>query len=153
MAIGEMQTAIAINPNLAQGHVGLGWAYYYGASQAEQALPHYDAALRLSPRDPLRWRLLMIQGSALRILGRHEEAVAQCRQACQFPDVGFPPHMHLAAALAEAGQMSEAQAALRKAAQIEPALSASFIQRHFVGMHETALKSLIGSLRKAGIPE
>ena len=27
-------------PNLAWGHYGLGWAYHYGAGQAEQALPH-----------------------------------------------------------------------------------------------------------------
>ncbi len=40
MAIGEMQTAIAINPNFARGHFGLGWAYHYSAGQAEQALPH-----------------------------------------------------------------------------------------------------------------
>ena len=48
MAIAENQTAIAINPNFARGHHGLGFAYYYGAGQAQQALPHLDAALRLN---------------------------------------------------------------------------------------------------------
>ena len=153
MAIGEMQTAIAINPNLAQGHFGLGWAYHYGAGQVEQALPLYDVALRLSPRDPRRWRTLMLKGSALRFLGRHEEAISTCRQACQFPDSSFLPHLHLATALAEAGQVSEAKVSVEKAMQLEPALSVSFIHRHFVGMHKTTLESLINSLRKAGVPE
>jgi adenylate cyclase len=153
MAIGETQTAIAINPNFAWGHFGLGFAYHYGAGQAEQSLPHYDAALRLSPRDPRRWLHLMMKGSALRALGRHDEAIAHCRQACQIPDSGFLSYVHLAAASAEAGQKHEAQAAVEKATQLEPALSIDFMRNNFVGMHETTLKSLLDSLRKAGVPE
>ena len=153
MAIGEMQTAIAINPNFARGHYGLGFAYHFGAGQAEQALPYYDTALRLSPRDPSRWVTLMLKGSALRFLGRHEEAVAHCRQACQFPDAGFQPHMHLAAALAEAGLMSAARASIEKATRLEPALSIGFVRKHFLGMHEAKLKSILAGLRKAGLPE
>jgi adenylate cyclase len=153
MAIGEMQTAIAINPNFARGHYGVGFAHYYGAGQAEQSLPYFDTALRLSPRDPLRWLTLMMKGAALRELGRHDEAIAHCRQACQFPDSGFLPHLHLAAALAEAGKTSEAQAAVEKSMQFEPELSISFIRSRFPGVHETASKDLLGSLRKAGLPE
>jgi tetratricopeptide (TPR) repeat protein len=153
MAIGGMRTAIAINPNFAWGHYGLGFAYNYGAGQWAQALPHYDAALRLSPRDPRRWRTLTLKGSALRALGRYDEAIAICRQACQIPDTSFRPHMHLAAALAEAGQKHEAQAAFKKATQLEPALSIGFIRSSQVGMHEASLKSLLDSLRKAGVPE
>jgi adenylate cyclase len=119
MAIGEMQSAIAINSNFAQGHLGLAWSYQYGAGQTERSLPHYDAALRLSPRDPMAWRPLMGKGAALRQLGRHDEAVALCRQACQIPDSGFLPFMHLAAALAESGQIHDAQAVVEKALQVQ----------------------------------
>ncbi len=153
MAIGEMQTAIAINPNFPWGHFGLGYAYHSGAGQAEQARPHYDAALRLNPRDPFRWATLMQKGSALRFLGRHNEAVAHCRQACQVPDSGHLPHMHLAAALWEAGQKSGAQAAVEKAMQLQPALSISFIRDRFAGLHETYLNGMLDSLREAGVPE
>ncbi len=153
MAIGEMQTAISINPNYARGHYGLGWAYQYGAGQSEQALPHLDTALRLSPRDPWRWLTLMVKGMALRALGRHDEAIAHCRQACQLPGIPFLPYMFFAAALAEGGRKSEAQAAVEKAMQLQPALSISFIRGNFFGAHETYLKSLFDSLRKAGVPE
>ena len=95
----------------------------------------------------------MAKGSALRFLGRHDEAIAWCRKACQLPDSGYMPHMHLAAALAEVGQKSAAQAAVAKAMQIQPALSIGFIRSNFVGAHETSLKSLLASLRKAGVPE
>ncbi len=61
--------------------------------------------------------------------------------------------MHLAAALAEAGQKSEAQGAVEKAMQLQPAFSIGFIRSSFVGAHETYLISLFDSLRKAGVPE
>ena len=109
LAIGDMETAIAINPNLAWAYQSLGFALYYGAGRAEEALSHYDTALRLSPRDHRRWAILMNKGTVLRHLGRHDEAITYCRQACRTTDHGYVPHMQLTAALAEAGQMDEAQ--------------------------------------------
>ena len=153
MAINEMRTAIAINPNFSRGYHGLGQAYYYGAGRFEKALPYLDTALRLSPRSPMRWTTLMIKGTALRSLGHHDEAIAHCRQACQFPDAGFLPFMQLAAALAEAGQKGNARAAIKKTMQLQPALSIGFVRGHFAGMHEYSLKSLLDSLRKTGVPE
>ena len=153
MAIGEMETAIAVNPNFARGHYNLGFAYDYGAAQSEQALPHYDTALRLNPRDPLRWQALFMKGAALRFLGRYDEAITHCRQACQFPDSGLLPHLNLAAALAEAGQIGKAQAEVTKCLQLEPSLSIGFVRSNFVGMHETYSKSFFESMRKAGFPE
>ena len=153
MAIGEMQTAIALNPNFAHGHYGLGMAYAGGAGQAEEALPHFDAALRLSPRDPLRWLTLIVKGSALRFLGRHEEAIANCRQGCQVPDTGFLPHLYLAAALADAGHESEARASVAKAMQFQPRLSISFFRDRYLGRHEAYSESLFDGMRRAGLPE
>ncbi|MBT3533929.1 MAG: hypothetical protein HN478_08620 [Rhodospirillaceae bacterium] len=92
-------------------------------------------------------------GSALRSLDRSDEAIAHCRQACQFHDSGYLPHLHLAAALAEAGKTDEALAALDKATQLEPALSIGFVRNHFPWAHETTMGNLSESLRKAGLPE
>ena len=79
--------------------------------------------------------------------------IAHCRHACQIPASGYLPHVAFAAALAEAGQISEAQATVEKAIQLQPALSIGFIRGRFIGMHEITLKSLLDSLRKAGVPE
>ena len=97
--------------------------------------------------------MLMMKGSALRFLGRYDEAIAICRQACRFPDAGFTAHVHLAASLAEAEKKDEALAAVEKAMQLQPALSISFIRSRFIGMHESSLTSLLDSLRKAGMLE
>jgi len=95
----------------------------------------------------------MVKGSALRILGRHDEAVSHCRQACRVPDCGFLPYVHLTAALAEAGQIHEARATFANTMKIEPAFSITFIRSNLIGANESVIKSLLDSLRKAGVPE
>ncbi len=62
-------------------------------------------------------------------------------------------YLNLAAALAEAGQKREARAAVDKAMQLQPTFTISTFRDRLVGMHETSLKSLLDSLRKAGVPE
>ena len=93
----------------------------------------------------------MVKGWALRFLGSYDEAIAICRQACQFPDKGFLPQTHLAAALADAGQNNEARAAVEKAMQIEPALSIGYIRDRFVEI--PILENFLDSLREAGLSE
>ncbi|MEM7021322.1 MAG: tetratricopeptide repeat protein [Pseudomonadota bacterium] len=149
--IAEMQAAIATNPNFDRGYHGLGWAYYFGFGQAEKALPHFDSALRLNPRSPMHWSTLMLKGTALRFLGRHDEAVAHCRRACQFPGVGFLPYIHLTAALGAAGQKAAAQTALEKVTQHQPSFSISFVRNLWANQHEAPLKSFCDGLRKAGV--
>ena len=153
MAIREMQTAVNCNPNSARAHYGLGFACHYGGGQLDQALSHYDAALRLSPRDPMRWLFLTLKGEALRTDGRYDEAISHCQQACQFPDCGFISYMHLAASLVGDGRDLEALSAIERAKAINPELSIGFLRDRFVGMHETLFRSLLDSLRKAGLPE
>ena len=153
MAIGEMKTAIAINPNFARGHYGIGWVYACGAAQWEQALTHLENALRLSPRDPMRWQPLMLMGTTLRFLERYDEALAVGRQACQFPETSYQPLTNLASTLAAAEQINEAQAAFKNAMQLEPRLSMSFIREIYSGSHETYLTGYLDGLRKAGMAE
>ena len=85
--------------------------------------------------------------------GRYDEAVACGRQACQLANSGYRLHVNLGASLAEAGHEVEARAAVERATRFEPALSIRFIQRHSGTMHEAVRKSLLDSLRKAGVPE
>ncbi len=153
MAIDEMRQVIAANPNFARGHYGLAWAYLYGAGEPDKALPHFDMALRLSPRDPNRWLTLMLKAAALRLLERHGEALSHCRQACQIPHTGFLPYMHLASILSEIGEAEDARAAIEKATEIEPRFSIGFLRANFQGLNERAISSLFDGLRSAGAPE
>jgi adenylate cyclase len=153
LGIGEMQAAISINPNYSHGHYGIGWAYYYGAGDVEKALPYLETALRLNPRDPIRWVALGTKGLALSNAGHFEEAISVCRQACQFTNASHLSHMHLAATLANSGQIEQAAAPLDRALELEPDVSIGFVRKSYVRMHERPLDHLLEGLRKAGLQE
>ncbi len=61
----------------------------------------------------------------------YDEAVAVCRQACQFSKSGFMPLQNLAAALAEARQIFEAWAPVEKATERQPVFSIGFLRDGF----------------------
>ena len=82
VSIPEIETAIELNPNFARAFVWLGFAHKWCRGDTpEIEVECYDTALRLSPRDPMRWFCLMHKGSALRMLRRHDEAVALDRKS------------------------------------------------------------------------
>ncbi len=95
----------------------------------------------------------MMKGVALNAIGRHDEAIEYCRQACRFHAAGFLPPTHLAGALAEAEQKCEARTAVENALQLQSALSIGFLRDQFTPMNESVLKTVLDSLRKAGVPE
>jgi TolB-like protein len=81
MALADMGPALAfarralqIDPNNAWGHLRLGWALVYD-DQPEAALAAFDRARRLSPLDPFLFNIDLGSAAALRILGRHHEAL------------------------------------------------------------------------------
>jgi tetratricopeptide (TPR) repeat protein len=52
-ALAEYETAVALNPNHAPAHAQIGICWVL-RGRPQEALPYYDRAFRLSPRDPLR---------------------------------------------------------------------------------------------------
>ena len=153
LAISDMETAIRLNPNLAFAHHSLGFALWAGVGKFEEALVHFETALRLSPHDTMGWATLMNKGVVLRFLGRYDEAIDCGREACKSLNNGYAPFMNYAASLAVAGRETEAQGALHQALQLEPNLSIEFIRRTRIGIRETVLDQLLDDLRRAGMPE
>jgi TolB-like protein/Tfp pilus assembly protein PilF len=154
VAIPEIETAIDLNPNFARAFVWLGFAYSWcRGGMPEIEIQYYDTALRLSPRDPWRWYCLMHKGSALRVLGRHEEAVALCQAACRFPETGFLPLLHLTIALVHAGRTDEARDVAAKLLQMRPELTITIFKRMLSTLCPITLEPVLFALREAGLPE
>ncbi len=126
---------------------------YFCPATPTTALRHYEMALRLSPRDPLRFVTLMLKGSALRVLGRLDEAVAAGRECCGFQGAGYLSYSHLAASLAMAGRQGEARAMLDTARRLEPGLCLASIRSARAGMHPDMLAETLHALTAAGLPE
>jgi tetratricopeptide (TPR) repeat protein len=112
-----------------------------------------DTALRLNPRDPIRWITLMLKGAVFRFLERYDEAIEWGRAACQYPEADFLPHLHLAATFGQAGKVDEARAEITKALELRPDLTITFMGRRYATLHPAMGNPFFDGLRKAGLPE
>jgi adenylate cyclase len=118
-----IERSLATNPGFATAWLNSGWIKLC-RNRAELALEHLQKAARIDPRSGWRPNILHGVGTCLMALDRAEEAIAPLAEAVELaPDMGAPSAA-LAAALALAGRVAEARAALQAARGIP--LQASF---------------------------
>jgi TolB-like protein len=128
--------ALVLNSNLAEAWNFGGWVKNF-LGEPETAIERFARAMRLSPLDP--WAIGMRGGTAhaLFFLGRYDEAASWAAMALQDnPD--FQTGLRIAAASnAMAGRPEQAQKAMARLRQLNPALRVS------------ALKDMLGPYRRA----
>jgi adenylate cyclase len=151
-AVSAHEKALALNPNYASAHYGLGFALIY-SGRLEEGLLAVDNAIRLSPRDPLLWGFLTIKGHAYLNMNRYEEALKWFRAAQRQPNPGVRAHLFEAVALAHLGRVDEAQQTLRRVYAIKPDFGADFVEATTKMMNPSNAERIIDGLRKAGMPE
>ena len=76
----EADTAVRLAPNLPQGHLALGFAYYYGLLDYRRALDEFEVAERGLPNDAELWSAI---GYANRRLGRWKAISVAYERATQ----------------------------------------------------------------------
>jgi TolB-like protein/DNA-binding winged helix-turn-helix (wHTH) protein/Tfp pilus assembly protein PilF len=149
------RTAIAINPNFAPGYAQLG-ATEVELGQPEAAISAVERAITLSPRDPSLGPWFAFVGMAELHLGKYQDAVSWLTRAI---DTGTPiarHHAYLSSALALAGRLPEAQAALAEFRKKVPSETISTLR---VSTKSTDAKFVVQQerffegLRTAGLPE
>jgi adenylate cyclase len=118
----------------------------------EEAVIHFERALRLDPRDPNGHDTVHGMALALIQLGRDAEAVTFARRAVQQNPKIAPSWRTLAAALAMSGQLDEARAALRQMLVLDPECTVQTMARR-VGYSEQTGARIFAGWRKAGMPE
>jgi TolB-like protein/class 3 adenylate cyclase len=154
-AIAELERALALDPNLAAAHGGIGLAKIF-IGRAVETEAHVNEALRLSPRDSFAWIWLQYAGGAKLALGADEEAVARLRRSIELNRNSPIVHFFLAAALANLGKLDEAQAETRFGLTLDPAFT---IQRFRAGQENDNAIFLAGKerilvgMREAGVPD
>jgi Flp pilus assembly protein TadD len=146
----ELQLAVQLNPNLANCHAGLG-ANLALRGDLAAAREQIDIALRLSPRDPSKasWRAQYCLGALLN--GRYEEVVAEGTTALtEFPDSAVL-YGGRAAALAQLGRISEAQADVAHVLRLLPGQTVEVVRRQMPPVPN--VDRFLEGLRLAGLPE
>jgi adenylate cyclase len=148
-AVSLANRAVAANPNSSSVLQKCGFALSY-ADHADEALPLFERALRLNPRDPFAFRMLNGMGWSLIQLGRDAEAIEVGRRATQLNPASADSFRVLAGALALLGRLDEAKTALQRMLEIDPDCTISGIRARY-GISET--RRALKGFRKAGMPE
>jgi TolB-like protein/class 3 adenylate cyclase/Tfp pilus assembly protein PilF len=146
-----IERALRLNPNLMDAWLSSGLSRLVSGDW-NLAVEHFAHAIRLSPFDPLSF--LMQQGIATGhfYTGRYDEAAAWSAKS-----IGENPNYSsawrvTAASNAFLGRQEQAQKAMVRLRQLEPALRIATIKQLFP-LRPSDLASMEEGLRKAGLPE
>lgn len=116
------------------------------------AIDHADRAMRLSPFDSHSFLFSLARGISHFLQRQLPEAVAWLRKAAQQNPLNVQSYLWLGSALAHAGEMEEARAAIRRLLELQPRASVSWRrQRRFYS--EADDEYLMDGARLAGLPE
>jgi adenylate cyclase len=131
-AIALLERSLVLNPTSGLGQSYGAWVYLY-AGLPERAVPHLEAAMRLSPLDDQMFVFQSGLAIALVMLGRDEEAVEWSRRAIRENAIWAGSYLALASALAHLGRMEEARAAVHGLRQVSEIDAARYRARAFRG--------------------
>jgi adenylate cyclase len=150
--IRAMEKCIDLNPSSAQSYYGLGYALFW-FGRAENAVPYLTRAIRLSPHDPYLWAFYHMRGTAHSHTDDFASAVDDVKAAIQVKGDEIWPYLVLAFSCSSLGRTKEARAALDRAREINPKVSAKFYWSVCDTLHPPYAEKMLDALRKAGLPE
>ena len=120
-ALGAANTAIEVNPNLAEAWAYLGFCM--GMTGDRGGIDRIEMAFRLSPRDPLRYVWHLFELVCYTGADEYEAAVASANKSIELRDDWFLVHMFRATLLAVLRQKDEAQQSWQTAKALNPMVS------------------------------
>ena len=145
-----LEKAAGINVNGSQVLHSLGWVKNYACVEPDQAIAHFERAMRLSPRDPEVSGMLNGIAFAHLIAGRYEQALIFAQRNIDASPQFVHGHRMKIAALSSLGRLPEAKAAAEVLLKYDPAFTisrlATFRDPDFQRKYRDAL-------RAAGLPE
>jgi TolB-like protein len=148
-AVRAWERSLELNPNSAAARAGLGVTQIFLKCHVD-AVNHIDAALRLSPSDPLLYHWLAHRALACTMLGRWDEALENAADSVHRTGsrVGWATY---SGALARAGRLREAGTAWQKLVELTPEISAATLAGFLrsVAMDEASFEAAAEGLRQA----
>jgi adenylate cyclase len=146
----EFERAFALNPNYVDHRYAQALIFVGEPARAIEVL---EANIRLDPLRPNMFIFTGLMGFANYMLKRYAEAVRLLREcASRLPNLQGP-HLWLASAHAQAGQLEEAKAEAAEVLRINPAFTIESWKRLMVFKDPKDAEHRIDGLRKAGLPE
>lgn len=148
-AMAEFERAIALNPNFIDYRYARALLF---AGEPARAIEVLEANMRLDPFQPLMYSTSWM-GQANYMLKRYGDAVRLLREfTSRRPDIQLP-HLWLAAAYAQLGQLEQARKEAAEVLRINPGFTIEGWKRLAVFKDSKDVDHNIDGLRKAGLPE
>jgi len=147
-AILEFERAFVLNQNFIDYRYPLALIY---AGESARAIEALRAIIRLDPF-PASQTFSQV-GFANYTLKRYGDAVHWCRECMSRQPSQQWPHVTLACAYAQAGQVEEAMAAAAVVLRINPGFTIESSKRILVYKDPKDLEHYVDGMRKAGLPE
>ena len=148
----RLETALALNANLAAAHMW-GGGYYAFVSEPTRSRKHLKEALRLSPRDPANHWTYAFLGLADFVDGRYPDAAEWAAKAIHLRH-DFPTgHRLLAASHAMAGDANAAEFALEDLLAVAPGTTIARTRAGVPWKDAAVMDRYLGALRRAGMAD
>ena len=149
-ALDALRTAVSLNPSSAICHHRLGFALVH-SGQPDAGIPHFEQALKLSPRDPERWSFFNGFACAHLMRGRYGEAADSAARSTALPNANIFPWVHLASALGHLQREGDAQACLKEVLARYPDFTTEYyVERASLVAHPDLVHNCAEGLKKIG---
>jgi adenylate cyclase len=146
-AFAEMQRAVALDPNFADGYLWLALTLHY-MGRPEEAIEWAEKGIRLNPHYP-GWYLNFL-GFAYSSAGRYEETLTVMKKALTLTP-NLDTHISLAVAYSKLGRQEEARAEAAEVLRMSPNFSVNAWGQMLPFKNPADLERSLASLRKAGL--
>ena len=148
-AIKNIEKAIVLNSNYADGYALLGWILHF-AGRPKEGLEVMQRAIRLNPRIPAVYRLVL--GSIYYAIGKSDQAIEMLHEGVEINPEFQQIRVWLVAAYVSAGLMEEAEWEVAEILIINPDFSLKSVETFFPFQDPLYRDRFIADLRKAGLP-
>lgn len=148
-----LELSIELNPSFAQAYFALGFSRTH-SGRPEQAIPLFETAVDLSPRDPHLWTFHHMRAMAHFRLGELEQAERFVRLSVAQPHATYWPFATLCALLGVMSRPPEAAAIADRLVRMLPAYTLAYAREDFFFAPQDAfVDRYIEGLAAAGIRE
>ena len=149
-SISELEAAVSFNSSFSHAHIGLATVLLY-MGEWKRAIESSDRAIRLSPRDPLLWIVLVVKALALLCTGQLDQAEAAARLAARHPTAAVSTYIVLASVLGHLDNGAEARRVLADALLLKSDIDAVFVAQILPFENSENSEYVIEGLHKAGM--
>jgi TolB-like protein/class 3 adenylate cyclase/tetratricopeptide (TPR) repeat protein len=153
--IAQAERALELDRNLSVAHATIGFAKFL-IGRGEETEAHVHEALRLSPRDYRAYQYMFVAGCAKLWQEAPAEAVEWLRRSVEANRNYALARFQLAVALANVGELDEAQAAVKAGLALQPSFTIRRYRANVLSNHPAYLagrERTYEGMRMAGVPE